>query len=68
MYFCAVNVNSRVVICTLKVEPTGSKLTSFQPSGALSRFGQMEINAPCNIIRTATTTDVHVTIIQDEGY
>ena len=37
------------MICTL-IAPIGIRLQSFQPGGALSRFGKTEINAPINAI------------------
>ena len=45
MYFCTVNVNSRVMICTLS-----SRFQSFQPCGPLNWFGKIEINAPIHAV------------------
>ena len=51
MYFCTVNGNSsRTMILHITVAPIDSRLHSFQPCGALSRLGQIEINAPINTI------------------
>ena len=47
MYFCTVNGNSKVMICTLSSphwQHAGFK--NFQPCGALSWFQNIEINAP----------------------
>ena len=50
MYFCTVNRNSRVMTCTLSSAHWQQASKSFQPCGALSRFGKIEINALINTI------------------
>ena len=54
MYFCTVNGNSKVMMCTLSSAhwQQASKLSS--PCGALSRFEKIEINAPINTIKYNT--------------
>ena len=52
MYFCTVNGNSTIskaMICTLS-SAHWQQASKYQPCGASSRLGKIEINAPINII------------------
>ena len=62
MYFCTVNGNSKIMICTLSSAhwQQASKLSS--PCGALSRFETTEINAPINTIQYKTYNNCSVCI------
>ena len=57
MYFCTVNENSRVMICTLKQCPLAAGFNAFSPCGALSQFGKNEIKAPINTIQYFCTVN-----------
>ena len=63
MYFCSVNGNCRVTICTLSSAHWQQASKRVQPCGALSWFGKIEINAPINTIIIITIIIIIILII-----